>query len=171
MDPGLMFVSVVGDVEGTSWRRECRRWTGGGRRRWTENAGGAAGQVRSAVADDRRRGAEAGKRPALVARGLFSTVTVVPRVCAPPRRLPSRCASDFDDLWKVFTVLNPPPSCNIMNCFFTTRIPQGICARDASAHGSLLFELRATRNTCVGKNKAASTQAPVRGNLGFPGAG
>ena len=80
-------------------------------------------------------------------------------------------ARDFDDLGEVFTVLNSPPSCTIMNCFFTTRIPQGICARDASAHGSLLFELRATRNTCTCENKAASTQAPVRGNLGIPDAG
>ena len=80
-------------------------------------------------------------------------------------------ARDFDDLGEVFTVLNSPPSCTIMNCFFTTRIPQGICARDASAHGSLLFELRATRNTCTCENKAASTQAPVRGNLGKSRAG
>ena len=42
--------------------------------------------MRSAIADDRRRGAEAGKRPALRARALFSAVTVVPRVCAPPCR-------------------------------------------------------------------------------------
>ena len=53
-----------------------------------QNASGAAGQVRSAIADDLRRGAVADKRPALRARALFSAVTVVPRVCAPPRRPP-----------------------------------------------------------------------------------
>ena len=97
-DPGVMLVPVVGDVEGTSERRGIRCWTGGGRRRWAENANCAAGEGRSAVAGDRRRGAEADKRPALVARGLISTVTIVPRVCAPPRRPPSRCTSDFGAL-------------------------------------------------------------------------
>ena len=100
-----MLIPVVGDVEGTSGRRGCRRWACGGRSRWTENAGDAAGEVRSAIAEDRRRGAGSGKRPALVARGLISTVTVVPRVCAPPRRSFSRHAGDFCDVEGIISVL------------------------------------------------------------------
>ena len=49
-----------------------------------------AGKVRSGIADDRRGGAEAGKRPALKARSMFSAVTIVARVCALPRRPPPR---------------------------------------------------------------------------------
>ena len=64
-----------------------------------------AGEVRSAVADDRRRGAGSGKRSGLVARGLISTVTVVPRDCAPPRRSSSRHAGDLCDVEGIFSVL------------------------------------------------------------------
>ena len=82
----MLLIPFVGDVAVSVQRRGHRRRNYGGRRRWAQKASGAAGQVRSEIAHDRRRGAEAGKRPALRARALFSAVTVVPRVYAPPRR-------------------------------------------------------------------------------------
>ena len=81
----MLSVPLSEDARGTARRCGDRCRKDGGRWRWTENARGAAGEERSALADDRRRGAEAGKRPALTARALILTVTVVPRVCAPPR--------------------------------------------------------------------------------------
>ena len=83
-------------------------------------------------------------------------------------------ARDFDDLGEVFTVLNPPPSCKYHELFLYDPDPaRNLCERreEAPARGSLLFELRATRNTCTCENKAGSTPAPVRGNLGKSRAG
>ena len=96
----MLPIQFGGDVEGDVQQRGHRRRNCGGRRRWTQNARGAAGQVRSAFADDRRRGAEAGKRPALRARALFSAVTVVPPVSTrrPVDRLSASRASGASQL-------------------------------------------------------------------------
>ena len=94
----MLSVPLSEDARGTARRRGDRCRKDGGRWRWTENARGAAGEERSAVADDRRRGAEAGKRPALEARSLFLAVTVVPRVCALPHRPPLYYAGGSGDI-------------------------------------------------------------------------
>ena len=131
----VLLIPFVGDVEENVQQREHRRRNCGGRRRWTQNARGAAGQGRSAVADDRRRGAEAGKRPTLRARALFSAVTVVPRVCAPPRRPPFGFAGALSDVGGLTSYSVRLPCANIhlfCSCFIplsekTSRATREVC--------------------------------------------
>ena len=127
--------------------------------------------MRSALADDRRRGAEAGKRPALKARSLFSAVIIVPRVCALPHRPPLYYAGGSGDVEGRRYLLSR--AFRVQNTSFSFMILRANFAADAAKTTSddLIAELCASQDTCNGEDKAASTQAPAGCSRQLPRAG